>query len=280
MNALDGIERTHQIREVPERLPVSVIQRYTATRSTNPFDLCLALNTETEAPEVITFGSPSNVLFVIGSPRSGKSTLVQTVLSELNQSLAATRLKYYMISVGNTQLFHFQHDDRTQSYETSHSKWKSLIDTIEVALEPHRKLQQNELENGNVLSRSQILERLPAICIVIDTDRWNDIVGLPLELKTQFIGLIQNHRDLGLFVLIAADLDGARGAKSSCDLTLYLFKQPMVVMNPRDESELQLLTTGMLSSTEKDAIRNGMRPGRGVILRQSGRTRVQFGLPE
>ena len=280
MSQINGISLAHQIREIPERILISQLQKYRMQQTGSPFELAIARNVETEIADTVTLGADGNTLLITGSARAGKSTLMHTIVSELSGKLPTNKLKIYALSVGDTQLFHHQHDDHTAAYETVHSRLKLLIEHITVAMEPHQRLYQSELDNGNPITRSQILERLPAIVLCIDTDRWSDIVAIGVEAKQQLVSIINAHRDQGLFMIVSADAEQIRTAKAQCELTALLTKQQYILMNVREEADFSLLSAGYMSSAERDGYKNGMRPGRGIVVRQSSRVRMQFGVIE
>ncbi len=280
MGGVDGLTVAHQIREIPERLTIQHIQKLQTNKPTNPFELAIALNTETESADSLILGADGNTLLVTGSPKSGKSTLLHTILQELYALLPVNKLKVFILSIGETLLYNHQHNEHTAAYETVHTRLKGIVEQISVAMEPHKKLYQNELDNGNPITRSQILDRLPAIVLIIDTDKWSEIVSSPIEVKQHLVALITTYRELGLFVLVAADSEQIKSAKVACELTALLSKQQYIVLNIRDEADFALISSGYMSVAEREGHKSGMRPGRGLLSRSSGKSRLQFGIRE
>ncbi|MFN9110372.1 MAG: FtsK/SpoIIIE domain-containing protein, partial [Bacteroidota bacterium] len=199
MNKNQDYSIQHQIREIPDRLPMSLLERKLSSHNPEFLSTSFMLNLDTEQPEGISLLQDGPYFLITGGAGSGKSTTVLTWCQLMTQKPLGERLRIFVMSNGSTPLFQMQHNPHVVAYETQVAKWPELIKKLDHALTAHRQYFQTELDKGNVLDRAQMLEKLPAIVLIVDTDRWGDLEALDTQTHQDLARLLQDRRDLGLF---------------------------------------------------------------------------------
>jgi DNA segregation ATPase FtsK/SpoIIIE, S-DNA-T family len=278
MNQNQDYSIQHQIREIPDRLTMAFLSRKLASTEHEFLSTTFMLNLDSEQPESLSLLQDGPYFLITGGAGSGKSTTLLTWCQLMTQKPLGERLRIFVMSNGSTPLFQMQHNPHVVSYDTQVAKWPELIKKLDHALTAHRQYFQSELDKGNVLDRAQMLEKLPAIVLVIDTDRWGELDALDTQTHQDLARLLQDSRDLGLFVIAAGESQQVKSAKNNqCAFTnLMLNKQLILAMNIHEDSDFDVALPGVYARAEREGYMQGMRQGRALLVKNQQRTRLQI----
>ncbi len=278
MNSNQEYSIQHQIREIPDLLTMSQYMRKVTSHDFEFLTTSFMLNLDSEQPESISLLKDGPYFLITGGAGSGKSTTLLTWCHLITQKPLGERLRMFVMSNGSTPLFQMQHNPHVVAYETQVTKWPDLIRQLDHALTAHRQYFQTELDKGNVLDRAQMLDKLPAIVLVIDTDRWGDLEALDEQTHQDLARLLQDSRDLGLFVLAVGESQQVKAAKNNlCAFTnLLLNKQPVLAMNIHDDNDFDVALPGVYARVEREGYMQGMRQGRALLVKNQQRIRLQM----
>jgi S-DNA-T family DNA segregation ATPase FtsK/SpoIIIE len=270
---------THQIREIPERIPMEFIQRM-FNREPAPFTMNMAINIDTEQVELFDFNIENPYMLICGGAKSGKSSLIQVITSYFVKQLPSSQI--VMMSNGSTQLAPYQHHQQVIAYESATVRWINLVQALEEALSERKVFYDNEIVSTGLVTRTQMLARFAPVVLIVDSDRWNEFEELDSSVRSRLAKLLQAHRDTGLFVFVSADSDKLKATKVTCEFTQLMKSQTVIGLNVKEENDVTLVAPKLyFTGAESVALRQGMRPGRAVIARPGApRVRVQFVVPD
>jgi S-DNA-T family DNA segregation ATPase FtsK/SpoIIIE len=268
---------THQIREISEQFTYDDLQRL-LTQPPLPHMMPIAVNIDTEQLEPYALDSDAPYVLICGGAKSGKSSLIKVIATHFVDEYADAQL--VIMNNGSSQLVSFQHHPKVLAYESAVVRWTNIVQVLEDALSERKSFYDEEMMTNGFVTRAQMLERFAPIVLIVDSDRWNEFAELDAALRQRLTKMLQTHRDTGLFVFVSADSEKIKGALI-CEFTKLMRAQAIIGMNVKDETDVAMVDAKLyFTGAESVAMRQGMRPGRGVIARPGAqRVRVQFVMP-
>jgi S-DNA-T family DNA segregation ATPase FtsK/SpoIIIE len=268
---------THQIREISEQLTYDVLNQM-ISQPAPPYVMQIAVNIDSEQVESYAFDSDTPYVLICGGAKSGKSSLVHVIATYFTTQCDGAKL--VIMNNGSSQLVSFQHHPQVLAYESAVVRWSQLVQVLEDELSERKAYYDEEIMTSGFVTRAQMLERFAPLVLIVDSDRWNEFADLDMLLRQRLTKLLQTHRDTGLFVFVSADSEKLKGAMI-CEFTKLMRSQAIIGMNVKDETDVTLVDAKLyFTGAESVAMRQGMRPGRGVITRPgTQRVRVQFVMP-
>lgn len=204
---------------------------------------------------------------IYGSPMTGKTTLLQTIIMSAISTYSAEKLNLYAIDFGNWSLNVFQDTPHSKgiALDSEQEKINSIIDTIEGELE-FRKQLFKDLSVSNIAaynSTSSKSKDLPYIIILIDNllAAYSSSEKLKLFLEN----ITRMGQNYGIWVVYTASNDN-------------LFKiggnvKNRIVLNLRDESEYSSIMIRRCDIVPE------CEPGRGIIRWNDRVLEFQTALP-
>jgi hypothetical protein len=279
MSQNDSYSARHQIRELPERLPVQTIWRKqdnSEVRATT--DCVFALNLDTEFPMKLALLNDGPYVLISGGEKSGKSTTLMTWAQLLMQQRTPDQLHIYVMHNGTGPLQKIQHAPHLKAYETNVQRWPQLLERMQNDLEAHRRYFEREHPTPE-----QMLMHLPMILLLVDSNNWSALEPMSATLHKEMAAFLSENSDYGLYVLGAGTSQDLLNAKrmNDCKFTTTLLgNRTNIVMNIDSNDDFAIAVPDVMSITASqiEAIRQGMRPGRALMVRGQQRVRMQFGV--
>jgi len=212
--------------------------------------------------------------FVIaGSPQSGKTTLLQSILLGLCARYDASRLQLYLVDFGRTDLACFRSLPQTKAFIASEQAMEAAMAEIAQEIEVRKGLLV-QVEDETETGAHEPLQGRPALVLVVN-DFYSFTDKLMPDKKMELERLIKRERGMGFHVLIA----GTTSDISTCFdayLKAVLEGKSGFIMGGADHEDLQLFKL-RLPLTE---IGVSVTPGNGMFVKRGRVVKFKAAMPQ